>query len=87
MQLRLEKQEKKDALRNIPITVLSAENTDLKVPGPILVGWAQLQKDISALSDKSKQITVKGAGHMIQDDNPQAIIDEIKEMISTISEK
>lgn len=78
---------KNDAIRNIPITVLSAENTDLKVPGPILVGWAQLQKDISALSDKSKQITVKGAGHMIQDDNPQAIIDEIKEMISKLREK
>jgi len=76
------KARRSDGLRNIPITVLSAENTDLNVPGTILVGWAQLQRDIATLSDNSKQITVKGSGHMIQDDNPQAIIDEIKYMIN-----
>lgn len=67
--------------------MLSAENTDLNVPGTILVGWAQLQRDIATLSDNSKQITVKGSGHMIQDDNPQAIIDEIKYMINNLREK
>lgn len=81
------KARRNDGLRNIPITVLSAENTDLNVPGTILVGWAQLQRDIATLSDNSKQITVKGSGHMIQDDNPQAIIDEIKYMINNLREK
>lgn len=81
------KARRSDGLRNIPITVLSAENTDLNVPGTILVGWAQLQRDITTLSDNSKQITVKGSGHMIQDDNPQAIIDEIKYMINNLREK
>lgn len=81
------KARRSDGLRNIPITVLSAENTDLNVPGTILVGWAQLQRDIATLSDNSKQITVKGSGHMIQDDNPQAIIDEIKYMINNLREK
>ncbi len=81
------KARRSDGLRNIPITVLSAENTDLNVPGTILVGWAQLQRDITTLSDNSKQITVKGSGHMIQDDNPQAIIDEIKYMVNNLREK
>lgn len=81
------KARRSDGLRNIPIAVLSAENTDLNVPGTILVGWAQLQRDIATLSDNSKQITVKGSGHMIQDDNPQAIIDEIKYMINNLREK
>ncbi|WP_291570160.1 alpha/beta fold hydrolase [Clostridium sp. UBA4548] len=81
------KARRSDGLRDIPITVLSAENTDLNVPGTILVGWAQLQRDIATLSDNSKQITVKGSGHMIQDDNPQAIIDEIKYMINNLREK
>jgi pimeloyl-ACP methyl ester carboxylesterase len=71
---------KKDALRNIPITVISADE-HLK---PSQYGYKQnieYQKGIIALSNKSKYIFVKNCGHYIQLFHPQDVINAVKEMI------
>lgn len=60
---------KKDSLRNIPIVVLRAAQPAFD------------QNDLSTLSKYSKLIHVKDSGHFIQSDQPQIIIDSIKELI------
>jgi pimeloyl-ACP methyl ester carboxylesterase len=59
----------KDSIRNIPIIVLRAKQPAFD------------QNDLSALSKYSKIIHVKDCGHFIQSDQPQIIIDSIKELI------
>ncbi|WP_291576785.1 alpha/beta fold hydrolase [Clostridium sp. UBA4548] len=77
---------KKDALRNIPIIVLSADKSAMEIQDPIINEWPKLQEDLATLSDKSKHLTIKNASHMLQNDNPQAVIDAIKEIIETVKE-
>jgi pimeloyl-ACP methyl ester carboxylesterase len=78
---------KKDALRNIPIIVLSADKSAIEIQDPIIAEWPKLQDDLATLSDKSKHLTIKNTSHMIQDDNPKAVIDAIKELIETVKKK
>jgi len=78
---------KKDTLRNIPIIVLSSGKNVMGSEDPIIGEWPKLQADIATLSDESKQLTVENAGHMIQNDNPKAVIDAIKELIETVKNK
>lgn len=59
----------KDSLRNIPIVVLRAIQ-------PVFD-----QNDLVTLSKYSKLIKVKDSGHFVQSDQPQIIIDSIKEII------
>lgn len=63
---------KKDALRNIPIVVLTSTQP------------AIFQDDLSKLSKNSKHILVKDSGHFIQNDKPQVVIDSIKELIDSV---
>jgi pimeloyl-ACP methyl ester carboxylesterase len=81
----------KDTLRNIPITVITASVQKVVEENPnnpmniIANQWMQWQKDMVSLSNKSKHITVKDSGHVIQIDQPQIIIKEINEMIDNIN--
>jgi pimeloyl-ACP methyl ester carboxylesterase len=77
---------KNDALRNIPIIVLSADKSAMGIQDPIINEWPKLQADLATLSDNSKHLTIKNASHMIQNDNPQAVIDAIKDLIETVKE-
>lgn len=43
--------------------------------------WVRSQKDIAALSKKGKVIVVPNTGHDIELDNPQAIVDALKEAV------
>lgn len=70
---------KKDSLRNIPITVLTAEDTLT-----VVSSWADFQNDLASLSNNSKHAIVEGSGHMMQYDKPQVIIDAIKDMINEV---
>jgi pimeloyl-ACP methyl ester carboxylesterase len=78
---------KKDALRNIPIIVLTADNNlnpsqdnyEERMKSMVNQG-----KDIASLSSKSKYIFVKDSGHYIQKDKPQVVIDSIQELIATV---
>ena len=73
-----------ESLGEIPLTVLTR---DPKWPGdpgtpvelqPVLEGvWQDLQRDLLNLSKRSQQIIAVGAGHVIQFDDPQLVIDSI----------
>jgi pimeloyl-ACP methyl ester carboxylesterase len=78
---------KQDAFRKKPVIVLTSdyqimekEYADKPNFGAIS-HWAELQKDLIATSDKSKQYIIKGSGHMIPMDKPQIVINAIKKMI------
>lgn len=71
---------KKDALRNIPIIVLTADNF---LPDSENTSWISFQNDIASLSDKSKHIIVRNSTHFIQFDHPETVINAIKELIGT----
>lgn len=71
----VKKTKSKDTLRNIPIIVLKAIQ-------PLID-----QRDLAALSKYSKFVHVKDSKHFVQSDNPQAIIDAVKELIETTKSK
>jgi pimeloyl-ACP methyl ester carboxylesterase len=78
---------KQDALRNMPVIVLTADigisakqyaNTPMSIA---FSQWMNWQQDLVALSDKSKQYIIKGSGHLIHYDKPEAVINAIKKLI------
>jgi len=82
---------KRNVLRNKPVIVLSSDmeitakqfaNTPMAIVFPQWMNW---QKDLAALSDRSRQSTVKGSGHLIHRDKPQVVIDAIKEMLAQVA--
>ena len=44
--------------------------------------WFELQDDHLKLSTNSKQIFVQKSGHYVQLDEPQVVVDAVKELIS-----
>jgi pimeloyl-ACP methyl ester carboxylesterase len=75
---------KKDALRNIPIIVLTADHSIGKALITTNADWTNYQNDIASLSNKSKHIIVSKSSHFIQDDHPDVVIDAVKEMIKEV---
>ena len=78
---------KQNALRNKPVIVLTADiqisakqfaNTPMSIA---ISQWMNWQQDLVALSDKSEQSIIKGSGHLIHYDKPEAVINAIKKMI------
>jgi hypothetical protein len=43
--------------------------------------WSSLQQELAALSRTSKHIVVENAGHAIQIDRPDAVIDAVLELV------
>ncbi len=72
---------KKDALRNIPIIVLTADHKGEESAAISEETWLNYQNDIVTLSDYSKHIMVKDCCHYIQKDKPQIVIDAINEIV------
>jgi len=72
---------KKDALRNIPIIVLTADHKGEESAAISEETWLSYQNDLLTLSDYSKHIMVKDCGHYIQKDKPQIVIDAINEIV------
>ena len=58
-----------EPMADIPLFVLSHDPDDH--PGD---AWSQMQDELASLSRNSRHEIVKGSGHMIQDDDPQAVI-------------
>ena len=75
---------KKDALRNIPIIVLTADKRGFEHTPGSKEKWFNYQKDITTLSNDSKHIMVKNSGHTIQIDQSKAVIDAIKEILGKL---
>lgn len=76
---------KKDALRNIPIIVLTADHKGDEPCSITEETWLNYQNDIVSLSDYSKHIIVEDSSHYIQDDKPKVVIDAIKGIVNGMS--
>jgi pimeloyl-ACP methyl ester carboxylesterase len=62
-------------LGDMPLFVLSRDPA--KNPNPMDAAWSKMQDELASLSSRSQHVIVKGSGHMIQEDRPQAVIDAI----------
>ncbi len=74
---------------NIPVTVIASDKTLDLIDNPELNTEAnenlrELQKEIARQSSQGKYIVATSSGHMIQLDQPQIVIDAIKEMIKRV---
>jgi pimeloyl-ACP methyl ester carboxylesterase len=67
-------------IENIPLFVLSHDPGE--APGPMDRAWSKMQEELASLSPRSQHLVVKGSGHMIQEDRPQAVIDAIHWVIT-----
>ena len=76
---------KKDALRNIPIVVLTADHKGEESAAITEETWLNYQNDLVSLSDYSKHIIVEDSSHYIQKDKPQVVIHAIKGIINGMS--
>ncbi|MGH4125082.1 MAG: alpha/beta fold hydrolase [Clostridium sp.] len=74
----------KDALRNIPIIVLTADHKGEEPSSITEETWLNYQNDLVSLSDYSKHIIVEDSGHFIQKDKPQVVIDAIKWIVNGV---
>jgi pimeloyl-ACP methyl ester carboxylesterase len=45
---------------------------------------SELQAELSALSPNGRQVMVQGSGHYIQVDQPQVVIDAIREVVEAV---
>ncbi|MBU3093830.1 hypothetical protein K2F40_16270 [Clostridium sp. CM028] len=74
-----------DVLRNVPLTYLSADDEGM---GPIYQAVVNAeQEDWLSCSNYSKRIPVPNSGHYIYIDQPQYVVNAIKDMINTIENK
>jgi pimeloyl-ACP methyl ester carboxylesterase len=83
-------------LGNLPLIVLSANDSITKTPETVVkamggdtfeklvqVGW-ELQQELVNLSTQGKQVVVKDSGHYIQWDQPAVVIDAIREIMAQV---
>lgn len=74
-------------LGNLPLIVLShglpdSTNDDLVQQSQFEQEWAKMQKELTGLSSRGKQIIAQKSGHYIQLDEPELVIDAIRELIA-----
>ena len=69
--------------RDIPLVVLTGAKP---LPDPTAARlaplWLELQRELAARSSRSSHIVLKEAGHFIQRDDPQAVIDAIRAIVA-----
>jgi pimeloyl-ACP methyl ester carboxylesterase len=77
------------ALGDRPLVVLTAgRSADVAEPNPVSafhkVWMHQLQPDLARLSSRGRQTIVEKAGHMIHFDQPDAVVNAIREVIADL---
>ena len=75
-----------DPPRDIPVVVLSHGKVDaIEMRGmdadEVEEGWQTLQRDLAAMFDRGEYRQVEGAGHFIQADRPDAVIQAIHDVL------
>ena len=72
-------------LRDLPLVVLSHDPDKVRFPGnltdPVNREWANMQEELAHLSSNGSHIVVKGSGHDIQIDKPEAVVDAIRKVV------
>lgn len=64
---------------SIPLTVLTG-GTQPHHTSQSMAAWMEFQRELAMLSSESKHFIIEEAGHAIHIDNPQVVIDTIREM-------
>jgi pimeloyl-ACP methyl ester carboxylesterase len=74
------------ALGNMPLVVLSHDPDKMRFPGnltePVNREWGKMQEELAHLSSNGSHLVVKGSGHDIQIDKPDAVVDAIRKVVS-----
>jgi len=73
------------SLGNLPLVVLSHDPDKVRFPGkltePVNREWGEMQEELAHLSSNGSHLVVKGSGHDIQIDNPEAVVDAIRKVV------
>ena len=73
-----------------PVMVLTADQQLEELPEPYRSrdadAWLAMQEELASLSTRGVQRTVTDTGHFIQDDQPQAVVEAIREVQAAIAE-
>jgi pimeloyl-ACP methyl ester carboxylesterase len=74
------------SLGNMPLVVLSHDPDKVHFPGnlsePVNREWGKMQDELAQLSSNGVHLVVKGSGHDIQVDKPEAVVDAIRKVVS-----
>lgn len=77
--------EKAGPFPNVPVTVITAGKKWILDTQAWRDQWQRFQQDLVSLSPQGKQIIATESGHFIQDQQPQIVIDAIKEMVARVN--
>jgi pimeloyl-ACP methyl ester carboxylesterase len=73
------------ALGNMPLVVLSHDPDKMRFPGnltePVNREWGKMQEELAQLSSNGSHLVVKGSGHDIQIDKPEAVVEAIRKVV------
>jgi pimeloyl-ACP methyl ester carboxylesterase len=70
----------------IPVILLSAMRDDT-MPAAVRKVWSQMHEDWIAKVPGGKHVVVENSGHFIQGEQPQLVIDAIKQVVDQVSRK
>ena len=77
-------------LGNLPLVVLSHDADKVRFPGnltePVNRAWGEMQEELAHLSSNGSHVVVKGSGHDIQLDRPEAVVDAIRRVVGQARE-
>jgi pimeloyl-ACP methyl ester carboxylesterase len=78
-----------ESVGNIPLTVIVSTQTQGLVTDEALneignIAFRELQKELVGQSPQGKLVTAEGSGHMVQLEQPQLVIDEIKAVLAKV---
>ena len=69
-------------LGDLPLVVLSHDPDKMRFPGnltePVNRAWGEMQDELAHLSTNGIRLVVKGSGHDIQIDKPEAVVEAIR---------
>jgi pimeloyl-ACP methyl ester carboxylesterase len=72
-------------LGDLPLVVLSHDPDKMKFPGnltePVNRAWGEMQEELAHLSSNGTHLVVKGSGHDIQIDKPEAVVEAIRKVV------
>jgi pimeloyl-ACP methyl ester carboxylesterase len=75
-------------LGNLPLVVLSHDPDKVRFPGnlsePVNREWGKMQEELAHLSSNGSHLVVKGSGHDIQIDKPEAVVDAIRTVVGQV---
>jgi pimeloyl-ACP methyl ester carboxylesterase len=72
------------ALGDLPLVVLSHDPDKVqfgKLTEPVNRAWGEMQEELAHLSSNGSRLVVRGAGHDIQIDKPEVVVDAVRKVV------